>query len=137
MTTEPRIAEEVADAEFEKFAAAMDLDTDTTKMVDEAATGFMVLRRTVTRALQRGSLVIDENGQPVFTPQYSKATDPITFHAPGGTMFSNMDKKKESEVVGKKFAAMGEMTRTSAAYFNAMDSRDLKICQALYLLFLS
>lgn len=134
---EPKIAEEVALAEFMKIAEAMDLDTDVEKMSEEAAGGFVELRRVLIRAIQRGSLVVDDKGQPVFTPQYDKNTEPLTFYAPDGAVFSSMDKKKQSEPVAKKYTAMGGMTKTSAARFNAMDARDLKICQALYLLFLS
>ena len=132
-----KIAEEVAEQEFERFAFAMDLDTNIEKMGEEAAGGFTALRRVVTRAMQRGSVVIDESGQAVFTPQYDKDTTPLTFYVSDGSVLTSMDKKKDSEHVMKKFMAMGVMTKTSAGRFSTMDVRDLKICQALYLLFLA
>lgn len=134
---EPKIAEEVAESEFERFALEMDLDTNTEKMSEDRLAAFTELRRVAVRALMRGSLVIDDGGQAVFTPQYDKDTKPLTFFASDGTVLSSMDKKKESEPVAKKYTAMGAITKTSAARFNAMDTRDLKVCQALYLLFLA
>lgn len=134
---EPKIAEEVAESEFERFALAMDLDTNVDKMSVDVATGFTELRRVVTRAMQRGSVVIDEKGQPVFTPQYDKDVTPVTFYESSGAALMSMDRKKDGEHVAKKFTAMGAMTKTSALRFSSMDMRDLKVCQAFYLLFLA
>lgn len=134
---EEKIAEEVAESEFQRFLLAMDLDSDVEKMSEEVAGGFVALRRVVIRAMQRRSLVIDDNGQAVFTPQYDKDATPVTFYVSDGSVLSSMDKKKENEQVLKKFTAMGVMTKTNAVRFSTMDVRDLKICQALYLLFLA
>jgi hypothetical protein len=135
--TEEKIAPEVAQAEFERFALTFDLETDVEQMTKDQADGFTVMRQTVIRAMRGGSLVVNDKGLPVYTPRFSKETEPLTFYEFDGTTFSNMDKKKDNEHVAKKYAAMGTMTKTNAARFHAMDGRDLKICQALYLLFLS
>ncbi len=134
---EPKIAEDVAEAEFERFALAMDLDTSVDKMSEEVAAQHSVLRRVVIRAMQRGSLVIDAAGQPLFTPQYDKDVTTITFYAPTGATLMSMDKRKENEPNARKYIAMGEMTKTNAGRFSGMDMRDLKICQAIYMLFLA
>jgi len=131
-----KIAPEVAEAEFARFAAAMDLDVDVERMDGDDKENFTKQKRRVTRAIEHGHLVVDDKGQPIFTPQLGD-TSPITFFEPTGSALMSMDKRKEGENVAKTYATMGEMTKTSAARFSAMNGRDLKVCQALYLLFLS
>lgn len=132
---EQKIATEVAEAEFQRFAEAMDLDTNVERMDEEDKTAFNNQKRRVVRAIEDGNLVVDDKGQPVFTPQLGDTT-PITFYEPTGASLMSMDKKKANENVAKVFGTLGDMTKTSAGRFAALKGRDVKVCQALYLLFL-
>lgn len=130
------VATEVAEDEFAKFTEAMDLDVNETQMTTEERDAFRGLKRTILRAMESGRLTIDDSGQPVYRPQIGN-TKPITFHEPDGASIMSMDKKKAGENVAKTYAAMGAMTKTDASRFAEMKGRDLKVCQALYLLFLA
>lgn len=132
---ELKVATEVAEAEFARFTEAMDLDTDIERMDGDDQAAFKNQKRRVVRAIEDGHLVVDDKGQPIFTPQLGD-TSPITFFEPTGASLMSMDKKKANENVAKVFATLGDMTKTSAARFSAMKGRDVKLCQALYLLFL-
>lgn len=128
------VAASVAEDEFQRFADAMDLDVDVERMDKDDRDAFGRNKRRITRAIELGRLVIDDKGQPVYTPQ-NGAT--ITFYEPSGASLLSMDKKKDGENVAKTYATMADMTRTSAERFSSMPARDLKICQSLYLLFLA
>jgi hypothetical protein len=131
------IATSVAEDEFARFVEAMDLDVNETQMTSEERDAFRGLKRTILRAMEACRLVIDDNGQPVYTPQVGNNTKPITFYEPDGAALMSMDKKKAGENVAKTYAAMGAMTKNDASRFAEMKGRDLKVCQALYLLFLA
>lgn len=130
------VATSVAEDEFARFVEAMDLDVDTVHMEASELDGFKSCKRAVIRAMESGRLVIDDKGQPVYTPQVGD-TKPITFHEPDGASILSMDKKKSGENVAKTHAAMAAMTKTSAEKFAKMAGRDLKVCNAIYLLFLA
>lgn len=131
-----KIAKEVAEAEFDRFAEAMDLDVDPADMDEEDKKSFEQQRQRVVKAIQSGSLVINENGEPVFTPQRTKDAEPLTFHEPTGASLMAMDRKKKTEDIGKLYATMGDITKTHASTFSKMPMGDLKICMALVTLFL-
>lgn len=131
-----KIAKEVAEQEFERFADAMDLDVDTSTMDDDDRKGFEQQKGRIVSAICSGSLVINDNGEPVFTPQRSKDAGPITFQEPDGAALMAMDRKKKSEDIGKLYATMGAMTGTNAKTFSGMKMADLKVCMAITTLFL-
>lgn len=131
-----KIAKEMAEQEFDRFAEAMDLNVDTTKMDLEDKQGFTEQHGRLINAIQKGSLVINDNGEPVFTPQRTQGTDPITFYEPTGASLMAMDRKKQTEDIAKMFAAMGDITKTHANIFSKMRMSDLKVCMAITMFFL-
>lgn len=130
-------AREVAEAEFERFAAAMDLEFDTKRMDADDLKSFNEQKHRILRAIMRGHLVVDGKGQFVYTPQGGSDHTPITFYEPTGASMMAMDRKKKGEDVGKMYATMADMTRTSPERFARMANRDLKICQTIAVLFLA
>lgn len=128
------IAADVAEHEFMRFVEAMDLDVDPTGWDDEDKRSFEEAKRKLVSALRSGKLVIDEHGQPVFTPS-QPPTDPITFYEPTGATLMAMDQKKKNHDVAKMYAAMADMTRQPMTRFSKMVNRDVKICTAIASLF--
>ena len=126
---------ETATAEFQRFVDAMDLDVDESTMDEEDKKGFEQQRDKVINAIRAGSLVVSDEGEPIFTPQRTEGKA-ITFHEPTGASLMAMDRKKKTEDVGKMYAAMGDITRTHASTFSKMKIADLKICMAVATLFL-
>ena len=133
---ENKVAKEVAEQDFERFADAMDLDVDTSKMDEDDRKGFQVQKDRIVSAICSGALYVNDNGEPVFTPQRTKDAGEITFHEPDGAALMAMDRKKKTEDIGKLYATMGEMTKTSAKTFSVMKMADLKVCMAISTLFL-
>jgi hypothetical protein len=133
MDHESTIAEEVAEEEFARFLETMDL-VPADNLDDEDRKGFEDCKRRFIAAVRAGTLVVNEKGEPVFTPGDGRG--PITFHEPKGASFIAMDTKKRGHDVAKSLAAMADMTQQTIARFSAMPNRDLRVCQAIQILFL-
>lgn len=129
-----KVAFEVAEQEFERFAEAMDLDFDTSNMSEEDEKSFNDQKAKVVKAVCEGHLVFNENGEPVYTPK--SGADAITFYEPTGASLMAMDQRKKGQDVGKMYAMMGEMCKVHPKTFSKMRQRDLKVCLALATLFL-
>jgi len=133
MHEQQKVATEVAEQEFERFIEAMDLDIDTSRMDVDDTRSFEEAKHIIVRAMERGSLVVDENGQPVYT---LSGGERITFYEPTGATFMAMDNKKRGQDVAKLVAIMADMTRQPAATFSKLPNRDFKVCRTLVTLFL-
>lgn len=129
-----RMAPEVLDAEFMRFIAAMDIDIDPKGLDDDDKKSLEACKRVVIRALESGKLVVNEAGEPVFTPASGA---PITFAEPTGAVFMARDKKKEGHDVAKMFATMAELTHQQPGVFATMPGREVKVCLAITQLFLA
>lgn len=136
MKTESVVAREVAEEEFERFGQEMDLDLDTSGMDAEDLTAFNKQRNRLVRAIERGSLVINENGEAVYTPQNpgSKHQDAITFHERTGASLMAMDGKKKGHDVAKTYAVMADMCKVHPSTFAGLKGNDVKVCEALFAL---
>jgi hypothetical protein len=133
---ENKISVEMAEQEFDRFAEAMDLEFDTANMDSEDVKGFEQQKSVITKAIQKGSLIIDDNGQPVYTPQRTDGINPIVFHEPTGASLMAMDGGKKTEDVKKLYHVMADVTERDAKLFSSMKMADLKVCMAVITLFL-
>lgn len=130
---EEKMATEVAEQEFERFLDAMDLASERDSLTGDDLESLQAHKSRMVDAMRKGKLVIDDYGQPVFTPTDG---EPITFYEPTGASFMAMDQSKDGQNIHKMIAYMADMTRTSAATFSKMKERDFKVCRAVVLLFL-
>ena len=136
---ETKIVLEVAEAEFSRFTGAMDLD-DGAGLAGEDSKSYSENRARIVRAIMRGSLVINDKGEPVYTCQRGEpGAEPVkvTFYEPTGASLMAMDGKKKDHDVGKMYAVMGDICKTPAVTFARMKNADLKVCQSLMVLFLA
>lgn len=132
------VAREVAEAEFDRFCQAMDLDVSQEKMDLESLSGFKQQKEKVVTAIENGSLIINDAGEPVFMPQRTKDwKDPIHFTEPTGATYMEMDRKKKDQDVSKLFAIMSSMTGVYSGQLAKLKGTDIKLCQALTALFLA
>lgn len=131
-----KVAREVAENEFQRFVDLMMLDVDVSKMDVEESKSFNQQREIILTAIQRGNMVVDDEGQPIYTP-VSDEGGPITFYEPTGATFMAMDGKKKNADMSKLFAAMADMTRQPPIRFAKMKNRDTKVCMAVFTLFLA
>ncbi len=129
-----KIVLEVAQAEFDRFVEAMDLDVDTAGLDAEDLTQFNKLKNRVIRQIERGALVINDNGEAVYTPQNkgSKHTDAITFHERTGASLMAMDGKKKGHDVAKTYAVLADMCKVHPSVFAGLVGTDVKTCEALF-----
>ena len=133
-----KIVQEVAEKEFERFTNMMDLDVNTEGMSVDDKRDFTIQRDRLIRAICLGSLVINDLGEPVYTPQRAgNDVNSIVFHEPTGASYLAMDRKKVDEDMGKLFSTMADITKTSSGMFSKMKNSDLKVCMAILTLFLA
>ena len=133
---EPKVDKETALADFDRFTSTMDLDVETDDMDQDDLQSFEDVKAKVVKALMAGTLVVDDKGQPCYTPTGMPDANRIVFYEPTGASLMAMDQRKESQNVGKMMVLMGDITKTTANVFTAMPMRDLKVCQAITTLFL-
>jgi Zn-finger domain-containing protein len=133
---EPKVALEMAEAELDRFAEEMDLDLDTADMDAEDLAQFTKLRKRLLHAIQKGALVINDNGEAVYTPQNrkSKHQDALTFRERTGASLMAMDGKKKNYDVTKTYAVMADMCKVHPNVFAGLVGIDAKICEALFAL---
>lgn len=130
-----KVAREVAEAEFDRWAEAMDLDLDTSEMDAEDLAAFGKQKRRIVRAIERGAVVINDTGEAVFTPERSSGVDgSITFHEHTGASLMAVDGKKKNEDVRKTFAVMADMTKQHPSVFSKLRGSDTKVAMALFAL---
>ena len=96
---------------------------------------FLKIKRHFIKAVQAGHLVVDEKGQPVFTPQGGDG-GPITFFEPKGGSVMAMDTQHEKKRVHQMHALIAHMTQQPMKRFADMPMRDYAIVQMIALLFL-
>jgi len=130
------IDKETAEQEFDRFVEEMDLDLDTADMDAEDLTAFNKQKSKIVRAIQKGSLIVNDKGEAVYTPSHkrSKHTDAITFHERTGASLMAMDGKKKNHDVSKTYAVMAQMCRVHQSVFAGLVGTDVKVCEALFAL---
>jgi hypothetical protein len=127
------IDEQTAIVEFERFLEEFELDFDVEKMDEDDLKGFTEQKSKFVKAVMRGRLKLNDDNNAVY-----KTTDglELTFHEPTGAAFSSTDAAKVRENIKKKNILLGSITKTAPQTFAKMKQRDLKICDAILMLFL-
>lgn len=130
------VVREVAEADFDRFVDCMDLDIDPTEMDAEDRTAFDRQKSRIVRTIEKGHLVINDNGEAVYTPfnPRSKHTEAITFHERTGASLMAMDGKKKNHDVAKTYAVMADMCKVHQSVFAGLVGTDVKVCEALFAL---
>lgn len=131
-----KIDKEVAEAEFDRFVEAADLDLDMSEMDSEDKTALTKQKNRIIRAIQQGHLVVNDEGEFEYTPfnKLSKSTDTIIFHERSGTSLMAMDGKKKGAEVAKTYAVMANMCKVHQSIFAGLFGSDIKTCEAIFAL---
>ena len=136
--SDSKIAPEVAQAEFDRFARAWDIETDTKDMDVESRDDFEKLSRTITKAVEQGRAVVnDDNGITYQLNTPIGEVDSLTFRIPRGVDYMAMDTYKERETSRKMFAFMASTTKQSVKFFGNLSGADIKFAQAITTLFMA
>lgn len=128
------VDKETALADFQRFVEVMDLDLD--GLDDEDKQDVAAHKDLIVDCIRYGKLIVNDNGEPVYTPQRSKNKEPLTFCEPDGAALMEMDRKKSFQDIGKQFAMMASLTKVAPKTFASMKYKDLKVCLAVTALFL-
>jgi hypothetical protein len=130
------VALDVAELEFDRFIDMMDLNVDIVDMDSEDITAFNKQRRRIISAIQKSALIINDDGEAIYTPQHknSKHKEPITFHERTGASLMAMDGKKKNYDVAKTYAILGNMCKVHPSVFAGLVGSDVKVCEALFAL---
>lgn len=132
---ENKIAREVAEKELERFLAAMDIEdhVDEEGLDKEEVRAIRKMKRIVIRALEKGRLVIDDDGLAVYTTVSLKEPVTLTFRRPNGAAF--LSGGDEETAVASGFRVLAEMTGVSVKTFATMGYNDLEVLQSIAKLF--
>lgn len=125
---------EVALEEFERFLDAMDIYVEPGELDAEDLAAFNKQKSRIVRALENGSLVINDKGEAEYTPQRTSGAETIVFHERTGASLMAMDGKKKGHDVAKTYAVMADMCRVHPSTFAKLVGVDGKVCEALFAL---
>ena len=132
----PKLGQDVAESDLRRFMANMRLNASTEGMDAEDKTQFELNKRRILNALLDGSLVIDQDGVPTFTPRESEDRSSITFPQPKGADFMQADLIKKNREITKSYAMMAASTHQPIERYANMLWCDLWVCQAIVNLYM-
>jgi hypothetical protein len=127
------IPKEMAEQEFERMCQSRRVETDVEEMDKDARASFEWRKKLCLKALMRGELTVDGEGDPTYTPpvQGSRA---LTFRKlTGATLISN---DRAAGPMAAIAAAVAEATQTSPVEVAKLDAKDFRFCCELVNLFL-
>lgn len=127
-----KIDEETAVDEFDRFAEEMDLDTELRGADDDDRNQFEKMKWRIVRAIRTGSLIINENGEAIYTPQKSKYDQPLHFRERTGASAMAADGPKKGRDVAKSYAMMADLAQVEPKTFAKLVGVDIKVCEAIF-----
>jgi len=108
----PEVGREAAEEEFERLAAAADVDIDVSKMDQDDTEDVVEIRNLLSSAIERGALSVNDKGQGVLSVADG---DPITFRVPKGgdlmILASGTESKRMDQMLRFVCAITGQSTR--------------------------
>ena len=129
---ENKISDDVIVAEFDRFVDEMDLDLDPVYMDEDELRTFEKHKRRLFEAMRRGALVINENGEAVYTPQKDTNAKPITFHERTGASLMATNGVQKGHDATKMYRMLGDMCQEHPSRFSKLRGIDIKICEILF-----
>ena len=124
---------EVAEQEFERMCRTRRVETDIEEMDEKARESFEGRKRKVVKAIMRGLLVVNDAGDPTYTPPVVGAK-PLVFHKLTGAALIAHDKANGH--MGAITLTLAECTQTSPSELAKLDAKDYQFCCELVNLFL-
>jgi hypothetical protein len=131
---QPKVAAEVAAAEFSRMCAANRIDEDETVFNKDELAEWREARGAIIRDICRGKLMIDPEGRPVWTTEEGKA---LTFNRATAATFIALETHGKGKDVSNTLAALGEMTGAGKGELSKLMATDFHGCNRLAQLFLA
>lgn len=133
-----KVAKEVAEQEFQRFADSFEIDTNVDAMPADDAASFKSQRDRIVAQIVKGRATVGDGGNIIFRARRAADNEEIelTFRVPTGDAYIRMDNHKDRESVHKMFSFLGSMTGQPPKLFSALDGRDTRFCMGIASLFL-
>lgn len=134
---EEKVAREMAELEFDRFASAWRLDTEVETMDDEDAEDFLNAKRRIVLAIIRGDASVNDDGDIIYNLfEPVGVLEQVTMKRPRGMAWKHTDKSKEGKLVGKTNHLIAAGINQLPMILTKMDGIDYKFMLAVYNLFL-
>jgi len=128
----------VAEAEFERFADAWELDTEIGTMPEEDAESFKTQKRKVLAMIKRDRAVVNEGGDIVYQLKRPVGRlKEITLETGAGASYWGMDKARGEKYIGKLNHYICDAVGIANSELLKMSSIDTKFLYGVYGLFLN
>lgn len=137
MSKTPKVAREVADAEFERLCETHRIETDTSELTEEEKKDWLELRGAIVKDIMTGSLVVAEDGAPSYSASGGATVTQFTFHAPTGATLLALETYAGGKNIANFMAAMADMARVERGEFAKLPMRDVNALMRIAKLFLS
>lgn len=125
-----KIAVDVCEKQFEALCLKRRIETDVKHMGKIEAVLFESRKRTVLRAMARGELVINNDGNPQFTPPTEPGATPlppIIFYKPTGATLMAQDGFPQNHDVARAAAVATELTKSAPGALSKLESVDFEL----------
>jgi len=132
--TQPKIAEEVAQADFLRMCETFRVDLDESSMTKDEKADLASMRAELVKDIMAARIIVGTDGRPTYHPATGK---PLTFNTPTGATMMALETYPPAKQIANTMAAMTEMTESKAGDFAKMAARDLQRCSRLAKLFLA
>jgi hypothetical protein len=130
-----RVAKEVAEAEFVRICDANRIEHDTSEMSEEELKDWKVLEDGIVRLIRVGTLIVTDDGKPVYTPP--GATKGYTFYPTTGATYMAFETHGGNKNISNMVAALTELTRSDRGEFSKLPGKDFNACGLVLRLFLA
>jgi hypothetical protein len=132
--------QQTAEAEFDRYCEANDLDHDMDGMTDEEKKDFEAIKRRFIKACKQGRVKVDGTSLKYIVSSFSPpgfAGKEITIARSGGQSFIGMDNYKDTQSVHKTNGFLSAMTGQETSFFAKIDGKDWLFFRDIANLFLA
>jgi hypothetical protein len=130
-----KVGKEVAEAEFERLCRLNRVEHDEAGLTSDESTSWRKIRDGIVRDIQHGTLIVNEEGRPTYTPP--GASKGLTFHAPTAATFIAFETYGAGKAASNMIATVAELTRTDRGEIGKLHSKDWSACVRIMTLFLA
>ena len=136
---EIKVAEEQAEQEFESWAEAWDIETDTSDFDEDDLEQYKALKKKIIKAVKQGRASFIEDFEKIkYTLRFPRGEiTHIVLEMPEGDALTATDKYKPHEQIKKQNAFIARMANQPPSIITKLKVADLKFLQAVTALFLA
>ncbi|UGC98015.1 hypothetical protein [Oceanospirillum phage vB_OsaM_PD0307] len=127
-----KVATEVAQQEFERWAETFEIDISTDAFDPEELKAFDGFKAKFIKRIETGALTIDDDGVIEFSPRGDDG-DPLKFDEPTGALLSARQ-KNDTEIQAAR-RVLASWTGVAPKRFAEMKLRDFNFCSELLAFF--